>query len=434
MTGLQSNPLDALGDVSSDVRWLEVDDIHVPEDRLREVNQDAVYELLESIERNTQLQAIVVNRRVDGSFVLVDGAHRLAAVDKLGWDKVKAVVFRDLGEEKAQLLEIDANLRRLELSALQKAEQIALRETIIYRDGQAKRGRGNPNFKADDEGEVVTTMDLARQVRMTRRKYEQFRQVGQKLCRDAKETLKETPYAKSTTLLIEISRLEEDDQTTISEELSMLDHMKVGEAKKYIKERVAEWKAARAEAGSITWHNSDWRYSGKDTIPAGSIDMIASEGPMPDEDGEGYWGQLSEFSKHCLNPETGIVYTLLSRPQLSEALRVFLREFHLVDVLSVGELRQPAIIRIMVAWSPNPERIPTHHKKHLTYRGVWDFWDEFLAEIPRGERRSLLDPHLRDHQCGAIASRGKKQGFAVHAMSRDKSVLARAQRGAQGKW
>jgi ParB/RepB/Spo0J family partition protein len=60
----------------------------------------------------------------DDSYVLVTGAHRLAAVKLLGWQKIECFVS-DCNEVDAQLWEIAENLHRAELTVLERDEQIA---------------------------------------------------------------------------------------------------------------------------------------------------------------------------------------------------------------------------------------------------------------------------------------------------------------------
>jgi hypothetical protein len=62
---------------------------------------------------------------IGGHFVLISGAHRLAAAKKLGWEEIECVVYRDESEDNARLWEIAENLHRAELTATERAENIA---------------------------------------------------------------------------------------------------------------------------------------------------------------------------------------------------------------------------------------------------------------------------------------------------------------------
>ena len=74
--------------------------------------------------RTLGLQAAPVVIERDGRFRLVSGRHRLEALRVLGYEEapVRIVGFNDL---QARLWRISENLHRNELTALQRAEQIA---------------------------------------------------------------------------------------------------------------------------------------------------------------------------------------------------------------------------------------------------------------------------------------------------------------------
>lgn len=101
--------------------------------RLRSLNEEAVQALMTSI-ADIGLQTpitirIVPEMNVGGKIetdapVLVAGAHRLEAVKRLGWDFVDAYVF-DGDERNARMWEIAENLHRADLTALERAEQVA---------------------------------------------------------------------------------------------------------------------------------------------------------------------------------------------------------------------------------------------------------------------------------------------------------------------
>lgn len=105
-----------------EVRLIDADD------RLRPVDP-AWAEALAAAMHERGLDQPIVVRPLDGAtgaeFALVAGGHRLAAARLLGWSTIRAEV-RDLDALEARLVEIDENLVRHELTALDRA--IFLRE------------------------------------------------------------------------------------------------------------------------------------------------------------------------------------------------------------------------------------------------------------------------------------------------------------------
>lgn len=101
--------------------------------RLRSLNDAAVETLRASIARIGLRSPITI--RVDRTFdnhgnavdetpILIAGAHRLEAAKRLGWDFIDAYVFE--GDERdARMWEIAENLHRADLTALERAEQVA---------------------------------------------------------------------------------------------------------------------------------------------------------------------------------------------------------------------------------------------------------------------------------------------------------------------
>ena len=66
--------------------------------------------------------------------VLVAGARRLAACKQLGWTEIPATVV-ELYDIDLELAEIDENLIRMELTALDRAEQLERRKWIFGQKG-----------------------------------------------------------------------------------------------------------------------------------------------------------------------------------------------------------------------------------------------------------------------------------------------------------
>src|SRR6516164_10139135 len=114
------------------VEQADVDVIDVVK-RLRPIDNETVARLAESI-RAIGLRAPITVRYFadrssnDGlsedSYVLVAGAHRLAAVKSLGWEKIDCIVVGD-DTIDAELWEIAENLHRAQLTVLERDTQVA---------------------------------------------------------------------------------------------------------------------------------------------------------------------------------------------------------------------------------------------------------------------------------------------------------------------
>lgn len=100
-------------------------------DRLRAINEDNVKSLAASMTEHGLINPIIVraNKNSAMGFVLIAGAHRLAAAKKLKWDHIAAIVV-DASDDEARLAEIDENLCRGELTPAQRALHIAERKRI----------------------------------------------------------------------------------------------------------------------------------------------------------------------------------------------------------------------------------------------------------------------------------------------------------------
>ena len=126
---------------------ITLDRITIPAGR-RAVDADAVERLKQSIAAVGLQHPITVCQR-DGGYVLVAGAHRLAACSELEMQKIPANVA-DLNALEAELLEIDENLARNELSAAERTKAITRRKTIyeqLHPETQATSRGGDGRHK-----------------------------------------------------------------------------------------------------------------------------------------------------------------------------------------------------------------------------------------------------------------------------------------------
>lgn len=105
---------------------IALDDILVPDDRSRQFDRNYALVLAEGLARDGLFHAIQVRRTPNGQrkFTLVSGLHRLEAARICGWQAIDARIVKADGGE-ALRLEIEENLRRYDLTALDRAHAVA---------------------------------------------------------------------------------------------------------------------------------------------------------------------------------------------------------------------------------------------------------------------------------------------------------------------
>lgn len=116
------------GGVVDNFLELDPNEIYVPEGRFRPLDKKAVKVIEESIEKNGQLQPIIVDRNGN----IIDGNHRLHACINLGISVIAKVVD-EVDENKIALMEIDTNLCRKELTQTELENHLAERKRIYLK-------------------------------------------------------------------------------------------------------------------------------------------------------------------------------------------------------------------------------------------------------------------------------------------------------------
>jgi ParB/RepB/Spo0J family partition protein len=135
--------------------------IDIPKERLRALRPGDVDTLAESMKRVGLLHPITVRSRPGRGYWIVAGAHRFLAAEKLRWKEIECVVLDGCSADDAELIEIDENLIRAELTPAETAMHIGKRKEIYERvHGSAKAngaraahkvmGRGDANDKLSD--------------------------------------------------------------------------------------------------------------------------------------------------------------------------------------------------------------------------------------------------------------------------------------------
>lgn len=139
---------------------IDISRIDVPA-RIRPVNEAWAAEVAESMKAVGQMQPIVVRPTDTGErYLLVIGAHRLAAAKRLAWTEILAEI-RTYDGLRARLAEIDENLIRHELTALDRAIFLAERKEVweeLY--PQTKHGGNRKSLTKQAKNQVANDCHL----------------------------------------------------------------------------------------------------------------------------------------------------------------------------------------------------------------------------------------------------------------------------------
>jgi len=171
----------------------------------RPLKDAKVAELMESIKANGLLNPITLDRKLN----LVAGLHRLTACKLLGFDEIECNIIPYGDADHARLAEIDENLIRSELDALERSELWLERDQILERLGL--RARPGDNQYTHRGGEIIspppkTTLELAKEAGYTERTFQQGKQIAKSIVPEVKEVIRGTAIAKSPTTLLKVAR------------------------------------------------------------------------------------------------------------------------------------------------------------------------------------------------------------------------------------
>ena len=141
-------------------RRIAINQIDVPADRLRSVDQHRVEVLAADIKANGLLQPIGVVEEETGRFTLTFGLHRLTACDlRLGLNEIDARVqpHNWVRPQERRVQEIMENLNREGLTMLERAESLAALKALheeLY--PQTKNGGDRKSAKRKNQNEIFS--------------------------------------------------------------------------------------------------------------------------------------------------------------------------------------------------------------------------------------------------------------------------------------
>ena len=228
----------------TDVTTMAVADVRV-DCRLRARDDSKVESLASSIATIGLLNPIVVD--TDGR--LVAGLHRLEAHRMLGLADIDVRVLK-LDDIDAELAQIDENLMRNELSALERDEHFFRRDELLgvrgeRREAGALPGTNNREVKRDTVSPFKHTADIAAEMGVSKRGYQRGKQIARDIAPDVRDAIRHTPVADSTTQLLDLARMPAHEQRAVVETIVTGAAKDVTQAKRARKEQQRE--AARQE-------------------------------------------------------------------------------------------------------------------------------------------------------------------------------------------
>lgn len=203
---------------------LRLEQIHVGE-RLRAIDEARVARLMHSIEVVGVLQPVVVgpllrSGKYRGKHRLAAGRHRVEACRRLGRDTIEATV-RDGDADMLRAIELEENLARHELSALDRAtfllELKLLWERVYphtkHGGNQGESGRFSPCDHDDQHGERVRfTAEAAANFGFSEITIRRDVRMANKLDPRTRKRLSGTAWAHDRRLLTALAKLSGDRQ------------------------------------------------------------------------------------------------------------------------------------------------------------------------------------------------------------------------------
>lgn len=285
--------------------------------RRRAIRQSAVEDLVESIAQIGLLQPVTVNE----DFSLIAGLHRLEAVKRLEWQTIPAHV-KAMAELDAELAEIDENLKRNELTALEQGEHLARRKEIYEAqhgkpvDVTKTGGPGRGNKTGDTMSPVLSfTENTSAKTGITKRTVQRDVKIGRDIAEDVRDAIRDTPVADQKTELLKLAQMPTEKQKEVAKKLVTGKAKSVKDADRQMKQEERRDLAIKAPSGkyAVIYADPPWQYdnsgfdeSAESQYPTMPTDDICAMRPMLDE-----WA----------TDET-VLFMWATNPLLPDALRV----------------------------------------------------------------------------------------------------------------
>ena len=200
--------------------------------RLRPIDSDHAAFIASSIEQKGIIEPLIV-RPAGERYKLTAGGHRLAAVKLLGWTELVVgpqVLIRDEDEIEARVSEIDENLVRPDLNALDRALFLAERRRLYdEKNGANSHGgdRKSNKFKEETKSQTLRlgfsarfSEQVADRVGLSERAVQLALRIAASLDREALDALRGTRVERNQQELLALIELTADQQRAAAKEIA----------------------------------------------------------------------------------------------------------------------------------------------------------------------------------------------------------------------
>jgi ParB family transcriptional regulator, chromosome partitioning protein len=214
--------------------------------RLRPVKESEVELIAVSIDERGLTQPIVVRpvNNLIGQYILVVGAHRLAAMRLLGWTELtvgEQVIVREMDETTARIMEIDENVARHELNPLDRALFLAERKRLYDLARGETRGRKRKDVEFKENEKVANmaifssprfTKEVSERTNLSERTVRRAVELAERLSPEAIAAIRGTGVETNQQELLALAEAEPEAQLALARKISS------GEAKTVLQ---AKW-------------------------------------------------------------------------------------------------------------------------------------------------------------------------------------------------
>lgn len=217
---------------SSTFEHVQIEDIVIGKHR-RPVDQDRVASLAASISE-VGLQSPI---SLTASYHLIAGRHRVEAFRQLGKKTIPAVLH-ELNHLQAELAEIDENLERNQLTALEESKALARRKELYealhpetkpvnkrggpgrgHKENQRQNDVGFPEGKSSESAAPSFTEDTAKKTGRSKSNIERKVRIGEKLTDAAAEAIQGTTVADNQAELLKLAGLTPEAQVQVAQDV-----------------------------------------------------------------------------------------------------------------------------------------------------------------------------------------------------------------------